>query len=345
MLAINRTDVDEIVAGRHIAIIDAVESAYRSHERYRAGTPHSVFLRFPDDPVNRIIGLPAYVGEGGRPTAGLKWISSFPANTDRGRERASAVIVLNDLETGYPRAVLEGARISALRTAASAAAFSRIADGPRGVQAVGVIGCGTINLATIAMLRAVHPGLRSVVAYDAVPERAAQFIEVTGLDGEVAQTPHDVFGTDVVSIATTDSSYWLDLDEALGHRTRDGRITVLHTSLRDIAPASLVGAINAVDDVEHALRADTSLERAVRLAEADGRGSGDVVPLTIGALAAGSVQVPGDDGRPLVYSPFGLGITDIAVARWITEEAERAGYGVRLDGFEPGVHATAAAHA
>jgi len=343
MLAINRTDVDEIVADHHVAIIDAVEAAYRSHEGYREGTPHSVFLRFPDDPVNRIIGLPAYVGEGGRPTAGLKWISSFPANTDRGRERASAVILLNDLETGYPRAVLEGARISALRTAASAAAFSRIAD--RGVETVGVIGCGTINLATIAMLRAVHPGLRSLVAHDAVPERAAQFIEVSGLDGEVAATPYGVFDTDVVSIATTDSSYWLDLDEALRTRTRPGRITVLHTSLRDIAPASLLGAINAVDDVEHALRAETALERAVRLASDEGRTTADVVSLTIGGLASGASGVPADDGRPLVYSPFGLGITDIAVARWIVDEAERTGRGVRLEGFEPGVHATAAAHA
>ncbi|RDH13195.1 2,3-diaminopropionate biosynthesis protein SbnB [Tsukamurella pulmonis] len=344
MLAINRTDVDEIVAERHIAIIDAVEAAYRSHERYPEGTPHSVFLRFPDDPVNRIIGLPAYVGNGGRPTAGLKWISSFPANTDRGRERASAVIVLNDLETGYPRAILEGARISALRTAASAAAFSRIADGARRVEKVGVIGCGTINLATIAMLRAVHPALRTVAAHDAVPERAAQFVEATGLDGAVAPTIADVVDADVLAIATTDSSYWLDLDGALHDRTRPGRITVLHTSLRDIAPASLVGALNAVDDVEHALRADTALERAVRLASADGRTAADVVPLTIGALAAGTAHIPADDGRPLVYSPFGLGITDIAVARWVADEAERTGRGVRLEGFEPGVHATAAAH-
>jgi len=32
----------------------------------------------------------------------LKWIASYPGNVQRGFPRASAVLVLNDYENGYP---------------------------------------------------------------------------------------------------------------------------------------------------------------------------------------------------------------------------------------------------
>src|SRR6476660_8806094 len=97
-----------------------VETTYRLHCAGDSVNPPSYFLRFPDRPSSRIIALPASIGGQVR-VDGVKWISSFPSNVSVGVPRASAVLILNDHDTGYPFACLESSIVSATRTAASAA--------------------------------------------------------------------------------------------------------------------------------------------------------------------------------------------------------------------------------
>src|SRR5687767_7075581 len=49
---------------------------------------------------------------------GMKWVTAFPANRERGLDAISALVVLNDATTGLPLAILDGAPITAQRTAA-----------------------------------------------------------------------------------------------------------------------------------------------------------------------------------------------------------------------------------
>ena len=107
-----------ILADRESAMIELVMDTYRAHAAGDTVNPDSYFLRFPNRPEARIIALPAHL-ERPPSVSGIKWISSFPSNHDRNLPRASAVLVLNDPETGVPFACLEGAFISATRTAAS----------------------------------------------------------------------------------------------------------------------------------------------------------------------------------------------------------------------------------
>ncbi|MFY9555863.1 MAG: 2,3-diaminopropionate biosynthesis protein SbnB, partial [Blastocatellia bacterium] len=58
MLLLKAQEVRRILAGRELEIIQKVKEAYELHARGESSLPHSVFLRFPDNERNRIIGLP-----------------------------------------------------------------------------------------------------------------------------------------------------------------------------------------------------------------------------------------------------------------------------------------------
>jgi N-[(2S)-2-amino-2-carboxyethyl]-L-glutamate dehydrogenase len=111
---ISGAQVQRALQGQEKEIVELVAATYRLHGVGDSVNPPSYFLRFPDRPSDRIIALPASIGGDVR-VDGLKWISSFPGNVAAGIPRASAVLILNDHDTGYPFACVEASIISATR--------------------------------------------------------------------------------------------------------------------------------------------------------------------------------------------------------------------------------------
>jgi ornithine cyclodeaminase len=316
--------------GREREVLDTVRAAYAMHARGETELPHSTFLRFPDHPANRIIALPAYLGDGVQ-TAGIKWIASAPGNIRRGMERASAVIVLNHPDTGRPWALLEGAHISAARTAASAALAAEVLHGDRDAEPIGLIGCGRINAEIVRFLRAVFPAARRFRAFDLDADRARGFaaqlgrrhpevaVEVAGGLGEV------LAGCPLVSFATTAVEPYL---EDLG--SCPPAATILHVSLRDLSPEAILAADNVVDDADHVSRAQTPIHLAEQR-----RGDRGFIRCSLGEVLLGTAAPRSPGPQPTVFSPFGLGILDIALARRVCEVARERGLGASIDGFLP----------
>ncbi|MGC5310373.1 2,3-diaminopropionate biosynthesis protein SbnB [Micromonospora zamorensis] len=302
----------DALSGSRDAVLTAVKKAYLAHDRGQTVNPSSHFLRFPDRPADRIIALPAYLGgEVGMP--GLKWISSFPGNHELGLPRASAVLLLNDDRTGRPVACLESAQISAVRTAASAALAARALRPGNGPASVGFVGAGVIARTIADFLH--HTGLpvTHFLCHDLVPERAQPFVghgeKHWPGSGGVADLDATL-GCDVIVFATTAGKPYLP--ETL--RFAPGQ-TVLNISLRDIHPQTLLAAQNIVDDVDHCLRAQTSPHLAEELS-----GGRDFVTGTLADVLLGRCELR--TREPVVFSPFGLGVLDIALGAIVLDHAK-----------------------
>ncbi len=335
MLVLTNADVRAALRGREVELIEAVRAAYVAHEAGDTAVPHSSFLRFPDRPADRIIALPALLG-GARPVAGIKWIASFPGNVAAGRERASAAMLLNSMATGEPVALLEASVISARRTAASAALAARLLATPADGDGVALIGCGVINAEILRFLTVVHPDLSTVLVHDLDPVRAQRFAERAGAEhpglrvsvaGDLAAA---VAGRRLVSVATTAVTPWLDT------AVLEPGSLVLHVSLRDVLPRCVPDAVNVVDDADHVCRAETSLDLAARQ-----QGDRAFIRASIGALATHGAEGLRDPRRPTIFSPFGLGMLDLAVAALVHEWALARGHGLAVPDFLPAVPVTA----
>lgn len=328
ILLLRGEEVRELLDGREGEVLDAVESAYRTHGTGDSDLPHSTFLRFPHDPGARIICLPAFLG-GGRRVAGMKWIASFPRNLDSGMERASATLVLNDADTGRPLAFMEASLISARRTAASAALAAVHLHAGLDHARVGIVGCGPISLEMVRYLRAALPGIEQLVVYDLSPERAENFRAVVarevGMDDVriAASTDEVLSATSLTAFGTTASTPHVHSLPA----SPEPR-TILHISLRDLSPRIILDADNVVDDVDHVTRASTSIHLAEQLS-----GTRGFVRCTLADVLDG--RAPARVGGVTIFSPFGLGVLDLAVARRVYEAAAAQGTGGVLDDFFP----------
>src|SRR5437879_11709671 len=172
---INGKTVFDIVRAHRADCIDIVRNAYLAHAQGQSVNPDSNFLRFPDKPDCRIIALPAYLGDGFH-VAGPKWIASYPANVQRCLPRASAVLVLNNYETGYPFAILESSIISAARTAASAVLAAHWLSG-RSCRAhsLGIVGTGFIARYVYDFLVDTGWAIEEVRLYDKSPVASETF--------------------------------------------------------------------------------------------------------------------------------------------------------------------------
>jgi len=307
ILIIGALEVEAALKGREMQVLDAVQKAYETHSRGASSLPHSSFLRFPDSDKDRIICLPAYLG-GDYQLAGVKWIASMPDNVARGMERASAVMILNDRVTGRPGAVIEGSIISKQRTAASAALASRVlAPGEPG--AIGFVGCGPINTAIAQFLTAVWPNVDRLMAFDLDPARAEAFgvamrAQRPGADFKVASSMEDLLGEcPMVSFATTAiTPYVDDLDAS------PAGATILHISNR----------------------AATSIHLASQQ-----EGDTDFVHGSLGDILLGKVNLPERDNRKLIFTPFGLGVLDLAVADLVMNTLAEDGGGTLIKSFLP----------
>lgn len=233
------------------------------------------------------------------------------------------MLILNDYETGFPYALLEAAEISAVRTAASAALAAHILGSQQPAR-IGIVGAGVIARTICRYLHRSEIRLERAACHDLDSPSALALVKYLqssiGAEAEVTEL-HEALQCDLVVLATTALTPHITAN----HEFRPHQL-VLNISLRDLAPEILLRTNNVLDDVEHCLKANTSPHLAEQLT-----GNRDFITGTLAEVIMGSARL--DPAKPTVFSPFGLGVLDLAVGHRVHAEAVELGRGVEIPGF------------
>ncbi|MFX1604246.1 MAG: ornithine cyclodeaminase family protein [Promethearchaeota archaeon] len=182
-------------------IIEELEVAFKEKGEGRVEMPPKPGIH-PGDGDNFIHAMPAYIPLLG--AAGIKWVSGFPNNTEKGLPYISGLLILNDPETGLPKSVMDCVWITAARTGAATAVSAKYLARPDS-QSVGVLGCGVQGRSNVEALVELFK-LETVKAYD-ISDRAASTYSTEiqkrfGLDVTVVESPREaVRGCDIVITA------------------------------------------------------------------------------------------------------------------------------------------------
>lgn len=282
------------------AAIDALETAFGS-----GSLPAAPLRAHVDTPWGALITMPAAGAQG----AGVKVVTVTPSNPGRGRSLIQGLYVLFAPQTQEPEAAIDGAALTAIRTAAVSGLATRHLARPDAARLV-VFGAGTQARSHLDAMRAVRPVERVTVVSrtKARAEDLAGAAREMGLEA-TTDTPEAVAEADLVCTCTTSPTPVFD-----GTRLPEG----VHVN----AVGAYTPDARELDD-ETIRRGRVVVEtREVALAEA-----GDIlIPMRAGVVGADHIvadlaEVVG--GAPVrrgphdvtVFKSVGVGFEDLVVAR------------------------------
>jgi ornithine cyclodeaminase/alanine dehydrogenase len=163
-------------------IIDALERALRENGEGRVEMPPKPGIHpLPDAFIH---AMPAYIPAIG--SAGVKWVSGFPQNQERGLPYISGLLILNDPETGIPLCVMDCTWITAARTGAATAVAAKHLARPESSR-VGILGCGVQGRTNVHALTELF-SIEEVRAYDIDPQAADDYAKAIRADLGLAVT-------------------------------------------------------------------------------------------------------------------------------------------------------------
>ena len=308
--------------------IEAVEKAHSLRERGECIEPGSLMITYNGPQGRRILTHAAYIG-GDVNMAGIKWIPSSPENPfKRGLPRASAIIILNDPETGFPLAVMDGTVVSAMRTAAVTGLGTKYLA-RKDSKVVGLVGAGVINRSQIRAVLEILPGIEEIKIFDLIADKAQKFAQEMEAklgvpfraadSAEEAVTDSDVVVASTVGV-TPETSYieasWLKEGSFLSSVSgSDAKIeVVLQADKRVVTnrhepknPRWLMGLICT----QGLLSEDDLVE--------------------IGEIINGKQPGRENDRERIYYNPTGLGVEDVIAARRVYQQAVAKGIGRELE--------------
>ena len=149
-------------------VMGAIEKAFDMHRRGDYLMPDRFIAQKEKD---MMLYMPCFSSE----YVGTKMLAEFPENPKKGLPYLSGLMILNDGETGQPKAIMNGSVLTAMRTGAVGGVGAKYLS-RTDCKSVGLIGCGVQGLHQIMYVCSVRP-IKDVYLYDAFNKNLEGFIE------------------------------------------------------------------------------------------------------------------------------------------------------------------------
>ena len=306
--------------------IQVMRDALGSLARGKALVPLRMVMRMPD--ASGFLGLmPGHIGpDDGRAGAlGMKAVSVFPGNARRGIDTHQGAVLLFEEDTGRLSALMDGATITAIRTAAvSGVATDLLAR--RDAAELAILGAGVQARTHLEAIAAVRP-LRRVRVWSRNPQHAADLVKASA----------GRFGVSIEAVPTAEAA--VREADVVATVTASPQPVLQRPWVKDGAHINAVGS-----SIPTTREIDTATMAAVRLfvdrRESALNEAGDLlIPMREGAFTAdhiqaelGEVIIGKDLGRQspdelTLFKSLGLAVEDVASAAFILKRAREIGIG------------------
>lgn len=318
ILYLSRADV--AAAGPSMAaVLERLELAFREKAAGRVEMPPKPGIHTAPDAF--LHAMPAYIPA--LRAAGMKWVGGYPANCERGLPYISGLIVLNDVDTGLPTAVMDCTWITAVRTGAATALSARRLARADSASA-GILACGVQGRVNLEALALCFP-LRRVYAYDVRRDVQDAFV----------REMRERFALDVVGVETPRAAVEpAELVVTSGPILKDPKPTIEAGWLAPGAFASAVdfdsywsaAALAQFDRIATDDRAQFDYYRSVGYFRATPEPHAD-----LGELVAGTKPGRASPRERTLAINLGLALEDMAIAPDVLARALELGIGTWLE--------------
>lgn len=320
MLILNAADVREALPMP--LAIDAMKQAFAAFSGGRAVVPPRVTL-----PIARQSGItlvmPAFVdGEwNSDQTLAVKVVSVFDKNPARGIASIQAAVVVLEPATGRPIALLDGAMLTAIRTAAASGAATDLLA-RRDCRTVALFGAGVQAITHLFAMCAVRP-IEKIFICGRTPSNVTALInEFSGRPAITAEliaadSPRQALAeADIVCCTTTSKTPIFD-DADLKPGVHINAVGAYTPQAREVPPETVCRALVVVDSRAAAWEEAGDLIQPLQ-AGLIGR---EHIHAELGELVLGRQTGRVDDQQITLFKSVGLAVQDAVAARVALENA------------------------
>ncbi|WP_442601530.1 ornithine cyclodeaminase family protein [Paenibacillus sp. KN14-4R] len=328
MLVLTAADQAQLV--KMDEVIEAVGMALAEYSSGRAIAPIRTFIPVAEGNGTALF-MPSFVA--GAKSLGVKFVSVYPNNKQINKKTIYGLMVLSDMMTGEPLAILEASYLTVIRTGAASGLATKLLS-RENAKVLGVIGTGAQSRGMIEAVRCVRT-IEEIRLYNRNLDKAHTLAEElrneVGSKGlrinVVSEADQAVQGADIV-ITATNSSEPVFSAAAITSGLHVNAIGSFRPHMQELPTELIVQAHKVVvESIETAL--DETGDLLIPIEQCVF--TPNEIHAELGEIVSGIKQGREHDEEITVFKSVGLAAMDVVVAKVLYDRAVQAGVGQHVN--------------